>query len=172
MTDSLPPSEIYLHPGEYYFGNRDTRIRTILGSCISITFWHPRLLVGGMCHYMLPERHDINEAALDGRYADEAVALLLKKMDVIGLPYKEYQVKLFGGGNMFPESPKNKMLDIGTKNVQAARKLLKQHGFTCVASHLGGTGSRTVIFEVWSGDVWIKHCHCFSRHPLQPSIKK
>ncbi len=159
---------MFLHPGDYYFGNRDTRIRTVLGSCVSITFWHPQLLVGGMCHYMLPERRDTNRTILDGRYADGAIALLLEKMDVIGAPYKEYQVKLFGGGNMFPEAPENKILDIGTQNVQAARQLIKQHGFKCVSSHLGGSGSRTVIFEVWSGDVWMKHCHCFP----QPSIKK
>ncbi|MDD5229452.1 MAG: chemotaxis protein CheD [Methylococcales bacterium] len=125
-----------------------------------------------MCHYMLPERRNVggvNEwIALDGRYADAAIALLLEKMDIIGVPYGEYQVKLFGGGNMFPEIPGNKMLDIGTRNIHAARKLVKKHGFNCIASHLGGTGSRTVIFELWSGDVWIKHCTCCP----QPSIKK
>lgn len=168
MTDSSPPLEIFLHPGDYYFGNRDTRIRTVLGSCVSITFWHPRLLVGGMCHYMLPKRPDISETAPDGRYADGAISLLLKKMDTIGIPHKEYQVKLFGGGNMFPDMPENNQSDIGTQNVKAARRLMRQHGFTSVASHLGGTGSRTVIFEIWSGDVWIKHCRCYP----QRSIKK
>ena len=40
--------EIFLHPGEFYFGDRHTRIRTLLGSCVSIILWHPRLLIGGM----------------------------------------------------------------------------------------------------------------------------
>jgi chemotaxis protein CheD len=110
---------------------------------------------------MLPERHNIigktgKRTALDGRYADAAIALLMEKMDVVGRPYKEYQVKIFGGGNMFPETYRSKILDIGTQNVQAAQRLVKHHGFTCVASHLGGIGSLTVVFEVWSGDVWIK----------------
>jgi Chemotaxis protein; stimulates methylation of MCP proteins len=48
--------EIFLQPGDWYFGDRDTRIRTLLGSCIAITIWHPRLLVGGMCHFLLPGR--------------------------------------------------------------------------------------------------------------------
>lgn len=172
MINSLPASDVFLHPGDYYFGNRDTRIRTVLGSCVSVTFWHPQLLVGGMCHYMLPKRREtvsINQStALDGRYADAAFALLLAKMDSIGSPYKEYQVKLFGGGNMFPETPENGTLDIGTQNVQAAWQLVKKNGLNCVASQLGGTGSRTVIFEIGSGDVWVKHCHCCP----QPSFKK
>lgn len=133
---------------------------------VSMTFWHPQLLVGGMCHYMLPEcgsdfrRRDW--PAPDGRYADEAIALLLKKMDIVGAPYKEYQVKLLGGGNMFPNMHQNNVSRIGDLNVQAARRLGKQHGFTCVAEHLGGIGYRSVCFEVWSGEVWVKHSRVLS----------
>lgn len=151
--------EIVLQPGDYYFGDCNTRISTMLGSCVSITFWHPRLRIGGMCHYMLPQRGREVSAknTLDGRYADEAITLLLKAMDIAGAPHKDYQVKLFGGGNMFPEHTKNTLTPIGRKNVQAARQLIKQHGFTCMAEHLGDNGHRHVIFEVWSGDVWLKH---------------
>ncbi|MGI9213007.1 MAG: chemotaxis protein CheD, partial [Methylococcaceae bacterium] len=60
--------EIFLQPGEYYFSDRDTRIRTVLGSCVAITFWHPGILVGGMCHFMLPTRMRNRESTeLDGR---------------------------------------------------------------------------------------------------------
>ena len=48
--------EIFLQPGEFYFGEGKTRIRTLLGSCVAITLWHPRLHIGGMSHYMLPSR--------------------------------------------------------------------------------------------------------------------
>jgi len=110
---------------------------------------------------MLPERGGVLradvQAAHDGRYADTAMALLLKEMVVIGAPYKEYQVKLFGGSTMFPKAYNNRMSHINIQNVQAARRLVKQHGFSCVAEHLGGIGPRNVIFEVWSGDVWVKH---------------
>ncbi len=163
MIAPLNPVNIYLHPGDYFFADKDTCISTVLGSCVSMTFWHPRLLVGGMSHYMLPTRgfkHRVdNNLVLDGRYADEAIALLLRQIDKIGAPHKEYQVKLFGGGEMFPQTHKNRMSKIGFQNVQAAYQLSKQHGFTCVAEHLGGIGHRDVIFEVWSGDVWIKHNH-------------
>ncbi len=39
--------DIFLQPGELYFGDSDTCIRTVLGSCVSLTFWHPKLLGGG-----------------------------------------------------------------------------------------------------------------------------
>ena len=161
MIRPLHPFEIFLQPGDYFFADRDTRISTVLGSCVSMTFWHPRLLVGGMCHYLLPKRgikhKTSHDPALDGRYADEAIALLLKHIDAVGASHKEYQVKLFGGGDMFPEADKNSVSKIGIQNVEAARQLSKQYGFTCVSEHLGDIGHRNVICEVWIGDVWVRH---------------
>lgn len=152
--------EIFLQPGDLYFGDRDTRIRTVLGSCVSLTFWHPKLLVGGMCHYMLPNRspesRSTSALALDGRYADEAIEMMTKEVDVFGVSHREYQVKLFGGGNMFPDRS-NAVSHVGLKNVETARKLVAKHGFNCVAEHLGGDGHRNVIFDVWSGHVWVRH---------------
>jgi chemotaxis protein CheD len=157
----LQPLEIFLQPGDCYFGDRDTRIRTVLGSCVSMTFWHPQFAVGGMCHYMLPsregERRSDGGPRPDGRYADEAMALLMKEIDAIGAPHREYQVKLFGGGNMFPETRKSSNAHVGQRNVEVARMLVKKHGFVSMAEHLGGIGHRNIIFDVWNGDVWVKH---------------
>ncbi|HEX5364886.1 MAG TPA: chemotaxis protein CheD [Gallionella sp.] len=166
--------EIFLQPGDLYFGDRDTRIRTVLGSCVSLTFWHPKLLVGGMCHYMLPNRsHDrrrTSAQALDGRYADEAIDMMTKEIDAIGVPHREYQVKLFGGGNMFP-GRSNVKEHVGMKNVDTARKLVIRHGFNCVAEHLGGMGHRNVIFDIWNGHVWVKHA-VIARHEAAPEADK
>ncbi len=54
------------------------------------------------------------------------------------------------------------MSRIGDLNVQAARRLVKQYGFSCVAEHLGDIGHRNVVFEVWSGEVWVKHSQVLS----------
>ncbi len=152
------PEEIFLQPGEHHFGDRNTRIRTILGTCVSLTFWHPILLLGGMCHFMLPsrgeERRRIDPPLPDGRYADEAIDILLKKIASIGTSHREYQVKLFGGGNMFPSRNGS---HVGMKNVEAARKLVLDHGLNCVAEHLGDCGYRNVIFDISNGNVWVKH---------------
>ncbi|MCK6396767.1 MAG: chemotaxis protein CheD, partial [Zoogloea sp.] len=100
MTVPINPAaiDIFLQPGEVYFGDRGTRIRTVLGSCVSITFWHPRLLLGGMCHIMLPGRIGKAPDEPDGRYADEAVSLLVDEMRAAGTQPRDYQAKLFGGG--------------------------------------------------------------------------
>ena len=150
--------DIFLQPGEVYFGERETRIRTLLGSCVAITLWHPRLLIGGMCHYMLPGyRQRPKERELDGRYADEAIQLFLRELHKTGTKPEEYEAKLFGGGNMFPGRKPDRLFNVPDKNVDVGYQLLEMHGFRVKAKHLGGKGHRNVIFDIWSGYAWVRH---------------
>jgi chemotaxis protein CheD len=152
--------EVFLQPGEYYFSGPDTRIRTVLGSCVSIVFWHPHRRLGGMCHYMLPTRPDRPFGELDGRYADEAAALIFREMRENGTQPREYEVKVFGGANMFPNHRTNSADQVGMRNAEAARAIISAHQLTCVSEHLNGIGHRNIIFDVWSGTVWVRY------HPL------
>lgn len=157
MRRSPEFTEIYLQPGEYFFGQRNTRIRTLLGSCVAITLWHPVRLIGGMCHYLLPSRgHGRNRSRLDGRYGEEALNFLLKETIRHETELREYQIKLFGGGHMFPDPDSPPSLDIGARNIAKAQTMLKQLGCSVQAEHVGGYGHRSLIFDVWSGDVWVK----------------
>lgn len=170
--------EIFLHQGEVYFGDRETRIRTVLGSCVAITMWHPDLLIGGMCHYMLPSRRNRDQKLhcrignspipfpsrrrtgprpLDGKYADEALELMFSEIKRSGTRPGEYQIKLFGGGNMFPATQPTDKQHVGLKNVEAGNGLLASYGFKSHAEHLGGVGHRNLIFDIWSGHVWMRH---------------
>lgn len=160
--------DIFLQPGEIFFGDRETRIRTILGSCVAITLWHPKRRIGGMCHYMLPARRRGKRVDhLDGRYADEAMLLLLKEILRQGTNPYEYEVKLFGGGNMFaPRVQKQAAVSVADRNIEAGRALLKQHGFNVLVEHLGGRGHRQIIYEVGSGDVWVRQ-HALAEAPAK-----
>lgn len=170
MKNAADIIEISLQPGDYYFGDRNTRIHTVLGSCVSVTMWHPKRLIGGMCHFMLPKRERGKKGAPDGRYADEAMEMFLRDITAAGTRPAEYEVKLFGGGNMFPNTKKNatewfctpsaadnSCSNISCKNEQAGRMLAKQYGFNIQASNLGGAGHRQIFFEIWTGHVWVKH---------------
>ncbi len=48
-------------------------------------------------------------------------------------------------------------LDVGTRNVEAARMLLRTHGFRVRAAHVEGEGHRNLIFDIGSGEVWLRH---------------
>jgi chemotaxis protein CheD len=165
--------DIFLQPGEFYFAGNEARIRTVLGSCVSMVCWHPSLRVGGMCHYMLPRRADSQASDLDGRYADEAMTLMFDEMLQIGTRPEEYEVKVFGGANMFPEHHRSDE-NVGTRNVEAAWDIVKSHGLRCVAQHTAGIGHRSVIFDVASGNVWVKHQSLIpvdgERRPQRPAV--
>ena len=151
--------DIFLNPGDVFFGDSEMRLRTLLGSCVAITVWHPQRKIGGMCHYMLPARGRGEFKELDGRYADEAILLLLKEILRQQTNPYHYEVKLFGGGNMFlhvATKQKSRDLNVADRNVIAAQELLQRHGFAIAAEHLGGDGYRNVIFDIGSGDVWVK----------------
>jgi chemotaxis protein CheD len=82
----------------------------------------------------------------------------------------EYVVKVAGGGQMFPEqlahtecpdegcdgARRSGCPSVGCKNICAARNLLQGAGYVIAAEHVGGQGSRRVVFDLRSGDVWVK----------------
>lgn len=157
MKKPVNSNDIFLQPGEFYFGERNTRIRTILGSCVSIVMWHEKRLIGGMCHYILPKRTMPSRNDPDGRYADEAIELFMRKIHAANTDPGEYQVKIFGGGNMFPEHKgRGKRPDVPSQNVIAARELVRRHDLNLVGENLGGAGHRQVIFDIWNGHVWMR----------------
>ncbi|AZF31638.1 Chemotaxis protein CheD [Pseudomonas sp. R4-35-07] len=149
--------EVVLAPGQVSFATRPTRLRTLLGSCVAITFWHPQRLIGGMCHFMLPARSRKGQP-LDGKYADEALELLLRHAHANGTQAQDYQVKLFGGGEMFPEQPRPlPAQDVASLNIRAALALAERHHLHLTAQDMGSTGYRTIVFDLWNGNVWVRH---------------
>lgn len=151
------PPEIYLAPGEFHFGGNGARIQTLLGSCVAITLWHPVRRCGGMCHFLLPGRNGAGREALDGRYGDEAVRLFLRETGRLNTAPGEYQVKIFGGGNMFYDLAGSGAVAVGQRNIEAARTLLRVAGFTVQDEDVGGNGYRKIIFDLGDGSVWVRH---------------
>lgn len=149
--------DIFLQPGEVYFGDYDTRIRTLLGSCVAITWWHPKRRIGGMCHYLLPKRthgHPQVDGALDGRYAEEAFEQVLRYIHQAGTVPADYVVKMFGGGHVLATDQK-KLPAIGPRNIEFGKQWLAQHGFRLSREHLAGNGHRNIVFDIATGDVWV-----------------
>jgi chemotaxis protein CheD len=105
-----------------------------------------------------------------GVYADEVMILFGESLRRTHTQPKDYVVKVFGGGNMFPGQSRNAgcaghgcspaqlaaCAGVGCKNIHAGRRLLGDHGFSIAAEDVGGNGSRQVLFDVWSGDVWVR----------------
>ncbi len=156
-ASAVATEDVFLNPGDYFFGGGNVRVRTLLGSCVSMTVWHPRLKIGGMCHFLLPRRKDGGEAK-DGRFGEEAMDILLHNIQAANTRPEEYQVKLFGGGCMFyPRREEGGAgWDVPRLNIEAGREMVKRHGLHLEAEDLGGFGHRQLLFDVESGDVWVR----------------
>jgi chemotaxis protein CheD len=158
-ADALDVIDVFLQPGDLFVGDAGYRIRTILGSCVSITLWHAASRSGGMSHFLLPTRGITGGVAgeLDGRYGDEALASMLAQLAATGVRAGACVAKIFGGGNMFPRHTRTGAVQVGQRNGEAARRLLRQHGIRIAGESLYGVGHRQIIFDLGTGDVWSHH---------------
>jgi len=154
-------SEVYLHPGESYLARRPSIIRTILGSCVGVSFWSARLGVGALSHSQLP-RCPTNTSgglsvAVGRRYVDFAIRDLARQFDNLGALRTEVQVKVFGGADVLPISgPAAMKATVGKMNCEVALEVLQAEGFRVAASSLGGTSGLNLRFDTRTGDVMVR----------------
>lgn len=156
-SQAAESANVYLMPGDFYFGGGDVRVHTVLGSCISIAVWHPVLRVGGMSHSLLPSRGSPDNSDPDGRYTDEAIRLLLRETGQRNTRPGEFQVKVFGGGCMLRQSFQGKAPNVAGSNIEAVRTLLAAAGFGIHAEHVGGNGHRNILLDLRDGSVSVRH---------------
>lgn len=167
----LPNVDVYLHSGDFEFAEGRVRLRTVLGSCVAVTAWHPGRRLGGMCHFLLPFRRGAPESVHGvALYAEQAVELFEREFLHRSTSKEDYVIKMFGGGSMFPEQSASKTCtgsckdrsaavscrDVPCSNTTLGRALFERHGFVISGGDVGGTGSRQLIFDIWSGDVWVR----------------
>jgi chemotaxis protein CheD len=137
-------------------GDADYRMRTLLGSCVSITLWHRGSRMGAMSHFLLADRGTSAPGELDGRYGDESMTLMMQGLAQAGVRGQECQAKLFGGGNMFPELMLAGGINVGRRNGEVARQIVQSLGIRVVSESLFGVGHRNIVFDVRTGDVWVR----------------
>ena len=143
---------IYLKPGELAIAERPALISTVLGSCVAVTMFTPRLGVGAICHAMLP--HCTGPGGV--RFVDRALSHMLERFDKFGLARSELVVKMFGGADMFEQVRPAPAPTVGRQNIQAATELLKNAGVRLAATDTGGRQGRKLLFYSHTGEVFLK----------------
>jgi chemotaxis protein CheD len=97
-------AEVYVNPGEMFLARQPTVIRTLLGSCVGVTFWNERLKIGALCHGMLPKCPSDSSNGLPPasryRFVDFAIRDIARQFDELGAQRSEVEVKVFGGGDV------------------------------------------------------------------------
>jgi chemotaxis protein CheD len=155
MLQARPGDHLVLMPGQLHFGRTAASIRTLLGSCVAITLWHPDKRLGGMCHFLLPNRTRPPGAAADGRFGDEAVGLMVERLQRMGAQPTEFVAHLYGGADTMPDSARTK-LNIGERNIEQGWSLIDKYGFQLDGVDVGDNVPRTVMLDCSTGQVNIK----------------
>ncbi len=152
--------EVHVQPGESHLVRGPMILRTVLGSCVGVTFWVPRLELAALCHPMLPfyqAKPAVRMSpAVGRRYVDFAIRDLAGQFDSFAVGRTEVQVKLFGGGDVLLVTNPASRPTVGRLNCEAALKVLHDEGFTIIASSLGGTSGLQIQFHTGTGEVLLR----------------
>jgi chemotaxis protein CheD len=156
----VPMLEVYVQPGESHLASEPAILRTVLGSCVGVTFRVPRLGVAALCHPMLPNCPPGVAMQLSlkagRRYVDFAIRDLARQFDKLGASRREIEVKLFGGGDVLIFDERSLRPTVGRLNRESALKVLQDEGLAVSASSLGGTSGIHIEFNTASGEVLLR----------------
>jgi chemotaxis protein CheD len=131
----------------------DILVTVGLGSCVAILLYDPQARVGGLAHVLLPSpaltRYDDNPA----KFPQSAVPRLLHLMAAAGARPERVTARLAGGASMFAALAPPGTVQMGERNLVAARQALDTHGVPLVGEAVGGDFGRTVRLRVSDGRV-------------------
>ena len=142
-------------PGEFHVTDKDIALVTVLGSCVSACLRDPRLKLGGMNHFMLPDGGDAKSDPLGSpaRYGTHAMELLINEMLKSGARRADLQAKVFGGGAVMPGLASSQ---VGERNAAFVLAFLKDEGIPVLASDLLDIYPRKLYFFPRTGQARVK----------------
>ncbi len=151
---------VHLKIGEGIVTHGNVLISTVLGSCISVSFYHARSGLAGIFHAMLPSSR---EGTYDGKtpckFVDSAIGTIYQQFQRRGLANRELELKLFGGAfsmGVGASPDVQQLVNVGARNVEVARKVLHELGLSIQRENVGGDRGRKLVFNTRTGDVWMK----------------
>ena len=132
--------------------NGDTLVTHALGSCLGLMVFDPAAKVGGLLHAMLPLSGINPEKALanPAMFVDTGVPLLFRTLYGQGAAKARLVVKAAGCGSPMGQ---NEVFKIGERNYTVLKKLLWKNNILLESEDVGGTSSRTIHFDVSTGQV-------------------
>jgi chemotaxis protein CheD len=137
--------------GQAFVAEKPNRLTAVLGSCVGIALYHPRLQVGALAHVVLPDSS--GRTAAEAKFADTAVPHMLKMLEKHGAFASGLVAKIAGGSCMFGTGGP---LQIGDANIKAAMKILEELRIQIVGKDVGGSSGRRINFDPTTGNVIVE----------------
>ncbi len=147
----MSDKEIRIKMAEYEIAQPPHILVTLgLGSCIGLALYDKYTKVSGLIHYMLPESDGKTNTA---KYADTGIPYLIDKMIEMGAKRRNIIAKIVGGAKMFSFGNDNSVMNIGKRNAEAAKQILKKEKVKIISKDVGQDFGRTMRFFTETGEV-------------------
>ena len=127
-----------------------------LGSCIGLTLYDRVAKIGGLVHYMLPDSTKLKNNSNIAKFGDTGIRELYKKMIEKGASPTRMVAKIAGGAKMFEVSGLSSVGNVGERNAEEAKIILKELKVRLVAEDTGLNYGRTVVLNCENGEYLIK----------------
>jgi chemotaxis protein CheD len=125
-----------------------------LGSCVAIILYDAKHRVAGMAHVLLPNETYSRDRSRPAKFAQAAVPHLVEEMRRAGAT-GTLSARLVGGASMFGALLTTSGINMGARNVAAAREALQRAGISVVAEDVGGEFGRTAWVAADDGKVTV-----------------
>lgn len=143
------PNEVhFLRIGDLASLRHCGKLVTVLGSCVSITAWHPSIKTGVMCHYLLPYKKRVKSDLTNNHFGEQALNQLTKTLKALA-PLHEFEFGLFGGAEILTGA--RGAFGIGKQNIVVAQEWAKRHHIDFRQQRILGVASRKISLEVSTG---------------------
>ena len=134
----------------------DSLITLGLGSCIGLTLYDPTTKIGGMVHYMLPDSTKLKNNSNIAKFGDTGIKELYRQMIAKGASPRRMVAKIAGGAKMFEVSGMSSVGNVGERNAEQAKIILKELRIPLVAEDTGLNYGRTVELFCEDGKFFIR----------------
>lgn len=140
-----------LEAGQIILSESPICVRTILGSCVSVTFFHPGSGTAAIIHGLYPGKGS------NASYTETAIEMVVSELQKRGIHSSMLEIKLFGGARITLSQKESKYLNsVSDSNVDSAKKALSRFDLIVSQEDTGCEYGRELRFFTDSGDVYIK----------------
>jgi two-component system chemotaxis response regulator CheB len=147
----------HINSGEIGFSTSGEVFITLLGSCVSICIYDPILKIGGINHFLLPDRECLGSGSQANcsenplNFAEESIIELLRLFKKSGSNPSTLIVYLLGGGTPIEGS----QYHVGVLNVKKGKDILAKFNFK-ITKEKTQSHSMSVKFDTGTGEVFLK----------------
>jgi chemotaxis protein CheD len=157
MIEAESTTDIRVKVADLAVGRDEQTLITIgLGSCVAIMLYDAAARVGGLAHTLLPDESMARDRSNPAKFPSSAIATLLAEMTRLGADQRRMRAKLVGGASMFASLVPSGAINIGDRNVAAAREALRDRGIPVIAEDVGSDHGRSVHFFLDDGRVEVR----------------